>query len=119
MLKEKPECLSKISSLSKEKLVTTEINRFEILFGVFKRKGYSQTELDLVNDFFDNLDALPLDSPSTYKAAEISGKLSQQGSIIELSDVLIAGICIVNNCKILTKDTKHFSRIKDLKVETY
>ena len=35
-------------------------------------------------------------------------------------DILIAGICIANNCKtIITKNKKHFERIDELDVETY
>ena len=119
LLKEEPYSLIKVKSLAGENLASTEINYFEVLFGIFKRQEISQKELGIVKDFFSSIKVYHLDGPSSYNAAEIAGELSKQGLTIETNDFLIAGICLANNCKILTKDVKHFSRIKGLKVETY
>jgi len=46
--------------------------------------------------------------------------LSIKGEIIEDLDILIAGICIANDCKtIITKNKRHFDMIDGLDVETY
>ena len=109
----------KLKSLASKELASTEVNYFEVLFGVFKRHQFSQNELMSVQNFFSSIRIFSLDSLSAYKAAEIAGELSKKGLTIETNDALIAGICLVNNCEIVTKDIKHFSRIKGLKVETY
>mgnify|MGYP001596860210 CR=1 FL=1 len=119
LLKKRQVSIDKLKLISGEEKVSTEINYFETLYGVFKRSQFNQNELDIVQNLFSNLRVFPLDSMSSYKAAEIGGELSRKGMTIETNDILIAGICLANNCKILTRDTKHFSRIKGLKVETY
>lgn len=118
LLKQKPDAVIKYKSLEDD-LATTEVNYFEVLFGIFKRRDLSQKELDAVEKLFNTLNILALDRNSSYTAAEIAGRLSKQGLIIEINDNLIAGICVANNCRIITKNVKHFSRIKGLKVETY
>ena len=119
MLKRKPECINKLNLLIGEELATTEVNYFEILFGIFKRHDSSKKELDLINEFFETINVLPLDHLSSLKAAQVAGNLSKQGLLIGTNDSLIAGICLANNCRIITRDTEHFLRIKGLKVERY
>ena len=120
LLKRKPESVSKFKLFLNEELASTEINYFEVLYGVFKRSEFSQKELELVQKFFDSISIFPLGDLSAYKAAELAGDLSKKGLEIEAADTLIAGMCLANNCtKIITKDINHFSRIKELKVETY
>ena len=119
LLKKRESSIVKLRSLVNKELASTEVNYFEVLFGVFKRHQLSQSELTSVQNFFNSIRVFPLDDLSSYKAAESAGELSKKGQTIETNDVLIAGICLANNCEIITKDIKHFSRIKGLKVETY
>jgi predicted nucleic acid-binding protein len=118
LLREKPNAAAKYEELEDD-LATTEINYFEVLFGIFKKRELSQKELNSAEQLFDTLNILALDHNSSYSAAEIAGRLSKQGLVIEINDNLIAGMCVSKNCAILTKNVKHFSRIKGLKVETY
>lgn len=119
LLKRKQNAVLKFRSLKGETIVSTEVSYFEILYGMFRRRQFSQVEMNLVQEFFDSLPNMVLDHSSAYNAAEIAGNLEKDGLTIGFSDSLIAGICLSNNCIILTKNVKHFSRIKGLKVETY
>ena len=120
LLKKRQDSVVALKSLSGKELASTEINYFEVLFGVFKRREMTQHELDLVQEFFSSIKLLTLNNLGAYKAAEIGGELSRKGLTIESQDILIAGICLANNCEtIITKDVRHFSRIKGLKVESY
>ena len=119
-LKEDKAAVEKYYEVMNNKIFATEINYFEVLYGVFKRKIFSLKELQITNIFFDSLTTLPLEHNSTYKAAQISGELTKKGLFVELSDTFIAGICLANGCNtIITKNKKHFDRIKGLKVESY
>lgn len=53
------------------------------------------------------------------KAGEIEANLIKEGSIIDLEDIMIAGIAISRDEKIISRNIKHFNRIKNLKIETY
>lgn len=119
-LKEDKAAVEKYYEVMSNKILTTEISHFEALYGVFKRKDSSLKELQIINVFFNSLTTLPLEHNSAYKAAQISGELTKKGLFVELSDTLIAGICMANDCNtIITKNKKHFDRIKGLKVESY
>ena len=119
LLKQKQNAVSKLKSLRGETIASTEVNYFEILYGVFKKRQFSEKELDLIEKFFDSIVTIALDHSSAYNAAKVSGDLEKEGLTIGFNDSLIAGICVTNHCSILTKNVKHFSRIKGLKVETY
>ena len=118
-LRQKQNAVSRLQSLKGETVVSTEISYFEVLYGIFDKNPVPENEMNLVQRFFDSITNISLDHPSAYKAAEIAVYLDGTGQTIGLSDTLIGGICLAHNCTILTKNLKHFSRIKGLKVETY
>ncbi|KAF5434089.1 putative nucleic acid-binding protein, contains PIN domain [Candidatus Methanophagaceae archaeon] len=39
--------------------------------------------------------------------------------MIDPEDAMIAGIALINDESVLTRNVEHFSRIRDLKIETY
>ena len=119
LLKHKQNAVLKFKSLKGGIIVSTEVNYFEVLYGVFKKRQFSQEEMNFVQEFFTSLPNMVLDHSSAYNAAEIAGNLEKEGLTIGFNDSLIAGICLANNCSIITKNIKHFSRIKGLKVESY
>jgi len=45
------------------------------------------------------------------KAADIYAKLNQNGKNIDDADILIASFCIVNDCTLVTNNTRHFGWI--------
>lgn len=100
---------------SGELIKTTSINSFEILNGVAglqdKEKFYK------ILNFLNNLTIFNFTFDNSKKAAEIFSDLKSKGSIIEMADIIIASICIENQEPFLTRNTKHFSRIKELKLE--
>jgi tRNA(fMet)-specific endonuclease VapC len=118
-LKEKPAAIERLKSFKAQEIVSTEVTYAEVLLGVFLRKEMSQRELQVVQDLFSSIRTLPLEHDAAYHAAEIAGALIKQGVEINFNDSLIGGICRANNCSILTRNIKHFSRIKGLKVEGY
>ena len=104
---------------SDEDLLTTQINMFEILVGLFHKnvapEKYLKTEF-----LISNIRVLPLDDLGIVRAAEISGTLMRKGETIDDCDCLIAGIALSKGVKtIITRNKKHFNKIKGIKVETY
>ncbi len=114
------DCLNKFYDAD-EPVATTIICIYELISGIYqiKDKNYEK-HLRIIENFLRDVVLLGLDKNSALKASQINGKLSIKGEIIEDLDILIAGICITNNCKtIVTKNKKHFDRIDGLDVETY
>lgn len=61
---------------------------------------------------------LPLDSDAARQAAAIQRTLQHQGQVIGLPDTLIAGICLVYDKPLLTRNTRHYQRVVGLQVIT-
>lgn len=109
----------KIIEKYKSELATTEINIFEIFNGIFRDKQRNQNEEQKAKDFFESLDIL--DSTGFgIKGASIFSELIKDGNELDQNDCLIAAILLINGCdKIITRNVKCFSRIKNLKIITY
>ncbi|MEK6936910.1 MAG: type II toxin-antitoxin system VapC family toxin [Nanoarchaeota archaeon] len=103
----------------KNELVTTEINIFEIFNGLFLNKNKKDDEEQKTNDFFESLDIL--DSTGFgLKGAAIFSSLIKNGNEIDQNDCLIAAVLLNNGCdKIITRNVKDFSKIKNLKIISY
>lgn len=102
-----------------EILLTTQINMYELIKGFYLKNASSKKILE-IRELFENIRVLPLDDNSIIKSANIYAELSRNGVEISNSDCLIAGIALSNNVTtIITRNKKHFERIKGIKVETY
>jgi len=113
-----PAAIGKIEELtnSGEELATTVFNEQEVLYGVLKPK---RRNIEMVKQFFDSLNVLSYDRSCISNAVEIMVDLENRGLPIGDMDVLIAGICLAHKAKIVTGNAEHFSRIKNLKVESW
>ena len=102
-----------------EPLFTTQLNMYEVIRGLFYR-NISARKMAEANDLFENIKVLSLDDNSIIKAAEISAELTKQGEMISDCDCMMAGIASSKGMnKIVTRNAKHFRKIKGMTVETY
>jgi len=62
---------------------------------------------------------IPLTNSILVKASEIWRDLRKKGMIIDDRDLIIGTTAIVFDLKLLTKNIKHFSRLKDYGLEFY
>ena len=62
---------------------------------------------------------LQLSRKSAEKGGEIHGTLSKEGQGIDAIDSMIAAIATLENDTVLTRNVKHFMRVRGLKVESY
>ena len=95
-----------------EELSTTSINTFEVLRGLSKFNKIKEGR-----EFLANLKILSFNFKASEKAAEIFEELRIKGEAIDALDLMIASIAIVNNETLMTKNTKHFERMHELKIE--
>ena len=121
LINAKTKALDILSKWQDEVICTTRINIFEVLVGIFLRKGkLSPAFPEKAKNFMENLSILELDEVSAIKAAKIKGDLLSQGREIETTDCLIAGIMLANHCmRIITRNNSHFERIPGLEVLSY
>ena len=98
-----------IKTYGDENMVTTSLTVHESL------TGSKESEIKKLKEFFENIIILSYDFKSAEKSAEIEKELASDGRMINKMDILIASICIINNCSLITLDND-FKKIKDLKL---
>lgn len=101
---------------------TTEINIYEVGEGIMyaDAKNKESKRLDKFINFISTIDLLPMMNLFAMDAARISAILMYKGKSIGDADCLIAGIMQANDIKkILTRNKKHFSRVKGIEVIAY
>lgn len=103
------------------KVYCSEVSIYEMILGIYAIKGIDHDKkLQKLETMFSKFSLLPLDHLSAIKAGQIAGTLTAEGQMISDTDCMIAGIALSNNIgTIITRNKKHFERIKWLKVEEY
>lgn len=112
--------LVKVLENFEEDLLTTIVNYQEIIFGLNPENKKYMEEDYFYENLFKNLNVLNLSKESIKEASSIFWDLSANGDVIGVADCIIAGICLSNGVKkIITKNKKHFERIKGLEIISY
>jgi len=118
-LKGKKEAISIVEEY-KEEIMTTEINAFEVFFGIHQKQTISLKEVNSAEEFFNSIEILPFDAECGKSASKILTSLIKAGKMIDQNDALIASILEKNGIKsIITKNIKHFSNIFGLNIISY
>ena len=119
ILRGKEEAYNKVTKIDEESRgATTAINAFEIFFGAYKSAMKSENVKETVK-LLERLELIPFDLASSRKAGELTAELREKGQPIDYRDAMIAGIAIENDLTLVTRNQSHFSRIKNLKLETW
>ncbi len=94
-------------------LAVTAVTRFELAAG-----ARSPRQHKLIAQLLEALPCLPLDAPAADRAADVRRSLERRGESIGMADSLIAGIVIVNDGMLLTRNRRHFERVAGLALGT-
>jgi tRNA(fMet)-specific endonuclease VapC len=95
--------------LERGDLRTTAITRFELLSGA---RGSKQQEKIL--ELLGVVGTLPLDAAAADRAASVRRALEEKGTGIGMADSLIAGIVLLADGILLTRNRDHFKRVEGL-----
>jgi tRNA(fMet)-specific endonuclease VapC len=93
------------------------ITFYEILNGLLYKDAHRQ--LENFKNFVKCSKVLPLTTSSAELAAQIYADLRKQHQQLSHNDVLIASIAMINDLVLITNNTSHFSRIKDLEIDNW
>lgn len=117
MLRGKRNAVEKIEELENrsETVFITSITVFELWQGLDSK---TKEKLGKLENFVETFGLLAFDKESAKIGGVIYQDLLEKGARIDPEDTMIAGISIANGHAILTKDSD-FSRIKNLRIETY
>lgn len=102
-----------------EVLLTTQINMYEVLTGIFHRPA-TPPQIARAEEFFEYIRVLPLDDAGIIRSAKVCADLLRQGQVIDDCDCLTVGIALSHGVHtIVTKNKKHFERVEGINVESH
>lgn len=105
-----------------DKISITSPSIMELIKGLHLSKNLkyvTQEEKNKINTIISTMNILDFDRESAILAGEIEAELNNKGELIDIMDVMIGAIAKHNNETLLTKNKKHFEKIKGLKIESY
>ena len=118
ILRGNKDTINKINEMENKNipLLTSSITVFEIFQGI----GFvNENNRDKIYNLFESINILSFDDNSAREAGIIQSDLKRQGKTIDPEDAMIAGIAKINTEIVLTRNKKHFERIKNLECEFY
>ena len=94
----------------------------EIIRGLYLNSSISnihENEKEKINKLLSLFPILDLEKESAILAGKIEANLINSGDIIDIEDIMIGAIAKHNGERLITRNVKHFERIKGLEVEGY
>jgi tRNA(fMet)-specific endonuclease VapC len=98
-------------------LAVSIISYYEIVSGL--QSINASKRIKEFEKFCDLIEIVNLNKESIIASCKIYSTLKNSGKLIDDVDILIAGIALSSNYTFITDNTKHFERIKNLKIENW
>lgn len=120
LLRRLPDAERKLEILTSDgdRLTTTPLNASELYKGAYKSTKPIE-EAKKVRRLLDTLDVLEFSIAASETFGKLSNELTRNGKVIGDFDLLIASIALTHGEPLLTRNTRHFSQIPGLALETY
>lgn len=115
-LKGDPDAVDTIKRIGSHPLYISVISVGEIWEGLLETKN--KKKLASFNELLKTLTLVNIDLTVIKKFASIRKLLRKKGILIDNLDLLIASTCLAQDLRLVTKNTSHFTRIPDLKINT-
>lgn len=119
ILRKKDKVMAFVSSHLNDMLITSSICEMETASGIYRgeKERIDQRRLEAENIFSSFYEVVSFDSQQAYIAGRIKAELSRRGELIDDLDILIASSAIIKQATLITANTRHFRRIKELQVK--
>lgn len=119
-LRNKEKEVAFIASHSRDEIITSTICEAEVITGAFRGDPKNLTShLSQIEKLFESFyDILSFDSQQAREAGEIKSYLLGLGKMIDDLDILIGVAAVVGEATLVTLNPKHFSRIKNLQIQS-
>ncbi len=117
-LKNHPKVVNKFAEAEADDIGITIITYAELLFGAYNSLKIKKN-LSKIKSFLETMTIVDFDKPAADIFARLKSDLRKEGKIISDMDLIIASICIANQLTLITNNSKHFKRIRELKIENW
>lgn len=103
---------------AEEELFVTSITVAELIHGA-NRSLHREENLTRLEVLFAALTTLPFDEMAGRRFGYLKAELEEKGEPLDDLDLQIAGIALCHDLPLATNNTKHFKRVKELKLENW
>ncbi len=107
----------KFASISSDNIYISEITLAELKYGVEKSENISKNRKVLAQ-FLEGVNIIPIIQSLDIFAQE-KARLRKSGIIIDDFDLLIGSTAVANNMIMVSNNTKHLERIKEIQLEDW
>ena len=114
-----PNFIKKLRSKPSHTLHTSIICVFELRFGSALGDDFKTFWTQIMNDIISRVIVLPFGENEAYIAGDILVYLKKSGQKIGIEDIFIAATTLSQKCILVTANTRHYSKIKDLTIENW
>ena len=121
LIKKRPQrqLVTNLRSKTAHVLLTSCICIMELRFGSMLREDSDKFWERITKEIISRVNIIQIGAKEALTAGDILAALRKTGQIIGIEDVLIAASALTHQCNLVTANTRHFSRIKGLKVENW
>lgn len=113
-----PNVRSRVNATPPTWIAISAITRGELFVGAAKSQQRERTRRRQ-EEFLARFASLPYDDVAAERYGDIYGSLEAAGLRIDKPDAQIAAIARVHNLIVVTRNTRHFSRVPDLPIEDW
>ena len=117
--KPNPGLRRKLADVPRSASFASEITLFELRYGAMRRDDAPLFWARLEERILPAVDWLPVDRAVLLRGADLVAELESKGLGIGNEDCWIAATAIQHRLTLVTRNTRHFSRIPGLKVENW
>ncbi|MBI2838065.1 MAG: type II toxin-antitoxin system VapC family toxin [Acidobacteria bacterium] len=107
-----------LRSLDPEDIYLCSVVRAELLYGARKSR-WVEENLALVERFCAQFESLPFDDKAASFYGITRAILTKAGASIGANDLLVASIGLAHDLTIVTRNTREFSRVPGLRIESW
>lgn len=111
--------LGKLGRLAQRDQYISTISVLEIVYGAEKSDRTEYHLKNLKEILLPSVNIAVFDTKAAFVCGRLRANLERQGRTLSLADMEIAAIAMANDFTLITGNTKHFERIKGLKLENW
>ncbi|AHJ27017.1 type II toxin-antitoxin system VapC family toxin [Nodularia spumigena CS-584] len=109
---------NKIQQIGWEQICICNITVAELYFGAYNSQRVVEN-LTRAENFIRDVEVIALDNQAVKKFGELKAELRKTGQPVADFDLLIASVSLTRNYILVTNNTRHYSRISELKLENW
>jgi tRNA(fMet)-specific endonuclease VapC len=109
---------NRVLAVGLENIGYTIITQAELYFGAYN-SGRIDNNLKNIHLISSKLATISFNNEAAQQFGRIKADLKQKGQLILDADLMIAAIALANNLTLVSNNTKHFSRIPNLRLDDW